>query len=217
MSGFTLVGNTKLRRHQSVRGILWFAFIPYKIATDDSGGYTVGTVALFIFPSEREKQAQSSSNSPLLSAVYFFSLSMWNELCNFVLFFVLFFSSFAFLFLLACELILLFVALSVQWHIKKRWNMFFFLYKKNQNVFFNVCKSRVECWKKNNIWLDEKIYFLPCQSDMQNLLFFNFFKCMFNGKSKHVSMFSSTESLKKDFFSPKYGAKLLCLDAKCVY
>lgn len=74
--------------------------------------------------------------------------------------------------------------------------MFFFLYKKTK-CFFNVCKSKVECLK--NIWLDEKIYFLPCQSDMQNLLFFNFFKCMFNGKSKHVSMFSSRESLKRDF------------------
>ena len=36
---------------------------------------------------------------------------------------------------------------------------------------------------------------------------------MCNGYTKHVSMFSSTEPLKKDFSSPNYGVKLLRLDA----
>lgn len=98
----------------------------------------------YFLPPQGEKQAQSSSNSPLLSAVHFFSLSMWNELCNFVFFFV--FSVRLLIFFLACEFILLSVALSVQWHIRKD-EICSFFYIKKRNVFFNVCKSRVECWK----------------------------------------------------------------------
>lgn len=109
------------------------------------------------------KTGPSSSSSPLLSTVCF---SICQCEMNYATFFLIL------LIFLTCGLILLSVALFVQWHIKKKKKMerCFFYVKEQKAVlgFFSMCKSRVECW---NIRLAEKIYFLPCQSDMQNVLF----------------------------------------------
>lgn len=67
----------------------------------------------------------------------------------------------------------------------------FFLCKETRCSFSPMCKPRVE---RLNI-RKKKIYFLPCQRWYANFSFKKFFNCMRNGKNKHVSMFSSAESL----------------------
>lgn len=113
---------------------------------------------------QKVKAGLSSSSSPLLSTVCF-------SICQCEMNYAIYFFVFYLLLFLTCGFILLSVALFVQWHIKKKERCFFYVTEQKNKT---ICvKSRVEFW---NIRLAENmLYFLPCQSDMQNLINFQRF------------------------------------------
>lgn len=121
--------HTQCEDHKCV--LAFFGLHLSSVHYDDSCSYTVSGYTTFQSISTPQFFQQSTTLHSLL-----FYVSMWNELCNF------FFSHL--LIFLTCGFILLSVALFVQWHIKKKENMFFFLCKGTKRLFFFQCvKARV--------------------------------------------------------------------------
>lgn len=143
-------------------GFLWFTFIQRPLVTHDSCSYTVSGYTTLQSKSRPQFFQQSTT---LHSLLFLFVNVKWIM--------QLFFFSHLLIFL-TCGFILLSVALFVQWHIKKE-RCFFYVKEQKVVFFFSMCKIKGRMSKYKTSRKKNMLYFLPCQSDMQNLINFQRF------------------------------------------